>query len=176
MSTESVMPSNHLILCLTLLLLPPIFPSIRVFSNELTIHIRWQKYWSFGFSISPSSEYPWLVSFRTDWFAHLAIQGTLRSLFQHHSSKASILSAVCKQNPFVFLAIYLSSHSAKQKARDEPRISLVPLTGRILLLEDPTRTAIWGPGQRPLWCLHSITGLGFNYPRTFTMHFFLPIT
>jgi len=90
MSIESVMPSNHLILCHSLLLLPSIFPSIRVFSNESVLHIRWPKYWSFSFSISPSSEYSGLISFRMDWLDLLAVQGTLKSL-QHHSSKASIL-------------------------------------------------------------------------------------
>ena len=85
------MPSNHLILCCPLLLLPSIFPSIRVFSNESVTHIRWPKYWSFSFSISPSNEYSGLISFRTDWLDLLAVQGTLRSLLQHHSSKASIL-------------------------------------------------------------------------------------
>ena len=90
MSIESVMPPNHLILCRPLLLLPTIFPSIRVFSNESARHIRWPKYWSFSFSISPSNEYSGLISFRTDWYALLAMQGTLKSLFQHHSSKASI--------------------------------------------------------------------------------------
>ena len=89
MSTESVMPSNHLILCRPLLLLPSIFPSIRVFSNESTLHIRWPKYWSF--STSPSNDYSGLVSFRIDWFHLLGVQGTLKSLLQHHSSKASIL-------------------------------------------------------------------------------------
>ena len=91
MSIESVMPSNHLVLCHPLLLLPSIFPKIRVFSNESALHIRWPKYWSFSFSISPSSEYSGLISFRVDWFDFLAIQGTLRSLLQHHSSNASIL-------------------------------------------------------------------------------------
>ena len=91
MSFESVMPSNHLILCRPLLLLPPIPPSIRVFSNESTLHMRWPKYWSFSFSISPSSEYPGLISFRMDWLDLLAVQGTRKSLLQHHSSKASIL-------------------------------------------------------------------------------------
>ena len=91
MSIESVMPSNHLILCYTLLLLPSIFPSIRVFSNKSALHIRWPKYWSFSFSISPSNEYSKLISFRIDWFDLLAVQGTLKSLLQHHSSKASIL-------------------------------------------------------------------------------------
>ena len=88
-SIELVMPSNHLILCRPLLLLPPIPPSIRVFSNESVVHIRWPKYWSFSFSISPSSEYSGLISFRMDWF--LTVQGTLKNLLQYHSSKASIL-------------------------------------------------------------------------------------
>ena len=91
MSIESVMPSNHLILCHILLLLPSIFPSIRVFSNESALHIWWPKYWSFSFNISPSNEHPGLISFRTDWLDLLAVQGTLKSLLQHHSSKASIL-------------------------------------------------------------------------------------
>ena len=90
MPIESVIPSNHLILCRPLLLLPPIPPSIRVFSNELTLHIRWPKYWSFNFSISPSSEHPGLISFRMDWLDLLAVQGTLKSLLQYHSSNASI--------------------------------------------------------------------------------------
>ena len=90
-STELVMPSNHLVLCHPLLLLPQIFPSIRVFSNESVLHIRWPKYWSFSFSISPSNEYSGLISFRIHWFDILAVQGTLKSLLQHHSSKASIL-------------------------------------------------------------------------------------
>ena len=89
MSIESVMPSNHLILCRPLLLLPSIFPSIRVFSNESVLHIRWPKYWSF--SISPSSEHPGLISFRMDWLDLLAVQGTVKNFLQHHSSKASIL-------------------------------------------------------------------------------------
>ena len=92
MSIELVMPSNHLILCRPLLLPPSIFPSIRVFSNESVLHIRWPKYWSFSFNISPSNEYSELISFRTDWFDLLAgDQGTLKNLLQHHSSKASIL-------------------------------------------------------------------------------------
>ena len=90
MSIESVMPSNHLILCHPLLLLPSIFPSIRVFSNESALHIRGPKYWSFSFKISPSYEHPGLISFRMDWLDLLAVQGTLKSLLQHHSSKASI--------------------------------------------------------------------------------------
>ena len=91
MSIESVMPSNHLILCCPLLLLPSIFPRIRVFSNESVLCIRWPKYWTFSFSISPSNEYSGLISFRMDWFDLLAVQGTCKSLLQHHSSKASIL-------------------------------------------------------------------------------------
>ena len=91
MSIESVMPSNHLILCHPLLLSPSILPSIRVFSNESVLHIRWAKYWSFSFSVSPSNEYSVLISFRIDWLGLLAVQGTLKSLLQHHSSKASIL-------------------------------------------------------------------------------------
>ena len=90
MSIESVMPSNHLILCHQLLLVPSVFPSIRVFSNELDLHIKWPKYWSFSFSISASSEYSGLMSFRINWF-DLAVQGTLKSLLQHHSLKASVL-------------------------------------------------------------------------------------
>ena len=90
MPIESVMPSSHLILCRPLLLLPPIPPSIRVFSNESTLHMRWPKYWSFNFSISPSNEHPGLISFRMDWLDRLAVQGTLKSLLQHHSSKALI--------------------------------------------------------------------------------------
>ena len=99
MSIESAMPSNHLFLCpptisssaLPLLFLPSVFPSIRVFSNESALHITWPKYWSFRFNIGPSTEYSGLISFRTDWFALLAVQGTLKSLLQHHSSKTSIL-------------------------------------------------------------------------------------
>ena len=91
MYIESVMPSNCLILCCPLLLLPSIFPSIRVFSNKLALHIRWPNYWSFSFSISPSNECSRLISFRIDWFDFLAVQGTLKSLLQYHSSKASIL-------------------------------------------------------------------------------------
>ena len=90
-SIKSVMPSSHLILCRPLLLLPPIPPSISVFFNESTLRIRWPKYWSFSFSISPSKEHPGLISFRMDWLDLLAVQGTLKSLLQHHSSKASIL-------------------------------------------------------------------------------------
>ena len=91
MSIELVMPSNHLILCHLFLLPPSVFPSIRVFSNESVLHIRWPKYWSFSFSISPSNEYSGLISFRIEWLDLLAVQGTLKSLLQHHRSKASVL-------------------------------------------------------------------------------------
>ena len=96
------MPSSHLILCHPLLLLPPIPPSIRVFSNESTLRMRWPKYWSFSFSITPSNEHPGLISFRMDWLDLLAVQGTLKSLLQHHSSKASILQCSA------FLTVQLS--------------------------------------------------------------------
>ena len=91
MCIESVMPSNHLICCRSLLLLPSVFPSIKVFSKESVLCIRWPKYWSFSFSISPSNEYSGLISFRIDWFDFLAVQGTLKSLLEHHNSKASVL-------------------------------------------------------------------------------------
>ena len=102
MSIESVMPSNHLILCRPLLLLPSIFPSIRVFSNESVLCIRWPKYWSFSFNISPSNEHRGLISFRMDWLDLLSVQGTLKSLLQHHSSKVSIL------RPSAFFLVQLS--------------------------------------------------------------------
>ena len=95
MSIELVMPSNHLILCHPLLLLPSIFPSIRVFSHESALHIRWPKYWSFSFNISPSNEHPGLISFTMDWLDLLAVHGTHKTLLQHHSSKASCCSSWC---------------------------------------------------------------------------------
>ena len=106
MSIESVMPSSHLILCHPLLLLPSIFPNIRVISNESALRIRWPEYWSFSFNISPYNEHPGLISFRMDWLDLLAVQGTLKSLLQHHSSKASILrcsvfSIVQLSHPYV---------------------------------------------------------------------------
>ena len=107
MSTESVMPSNHLILCCPLFLLLSIFPSIRVFSNESILHIRWPKHWSFSFSISPSNEYSVLIPFRMDWLDLLAVQGTLKSLLQHQSSKASILQSVLS---FLYCSALTSIH------------------------------------------------------------------
>ena len=113
MSTESVMPSNDLILCRPLLLQPSIFPSIRVFSNELALHIRWPKYWSFSFTISSSKEYSLegLISFRIDWFDFVTIQRTLKSLLQHHSSKASVLwhSAFFFSHPHMTLTSYMTT-------------------------------------------------------------------
>ena len=100
MSIESVMPSNDLIFCRPLLLLPSIFPSIKVFSDESVLYIRWPKYWSFSFTISPSNEYSELISFRMDWLDLLAVQGTLKSLLQHHSSKASILWCSTVLHPY----------------------------------------------------------------------------
>ena len=112
MSNESVMPSNHLILCCPLLLLPSIFLSIRVFSSESALHIRWQKYWSFSFSISPSNEYSGLISFRIDWFDLLAVHRTLKSLLQHHSLKASILCCLHFFSPTVIsVHDYWKNHS-----------------------------------------------------------------
>ena len=111
MSIESVMPSNHLILCHPLLFLPSIFPSIRVFSEESALRIRWPKYWSFSFNISPSNEHPWLISFRMDWLDLLAVQGTLKSHLQHHSSKASIL--LCSAFFLSFFSFFLGNSFLK---------------------------------------------------------------
>ena len=116
MSIESVMPSSHLILCCPLLLLPSIPPSIRVFSNESTLRMRWPKYWSFSFSISPSKEHPGLISFRMDWLDLLAVQGTLESLLQHHISKALILqpSAFFIVKSLTSIHDYWKNHSLDQ--------------------------------------------------------------
>ena len=111
MSIELVMPSSHLIFCHPLLLLPRIPPSIRVFSNESTLRMRWPKYWSFSFSIIPSKDHPGLISFRMDWLDLLAVQGTLKSLLQHHSSKASILRRSA------FFTVQLSHPSSPQSLR-----------------------------------------------------------
>ena len=109
MSVESVMPSNHLILCCPLLLLHSIFPSNRVFSNESALRIRWPKYWSFSFNISPSNEHPGLISFRMNWLDFLAVQGTLKSLLQHHSSKASFFGA-----QFLYSPNFTSIHDSRK--------------------------------------------------------------
>ena len=113
------MPTNHLILCCPLLLLPSIFPSISVFSNESVLHVKWPKYWSFGFSVSPSNEHPGLISFRMDWLDLLAVQGTLKSLLQHHSSKASILQRSA------FFTVQLS----------HPSMTTGALTGRTFVIK-----------------------------------------
>ena len=113
-SIESLMPSNHLILCHPLLL-PSIFPNMRVFSNESDLHIRWPKYWSFSFSISPSNKYSGLISFRIDWFDHLAVQGTLKSLLQHHSLKASILQCSTFLFPYMLFTTILPINSCPFK-------------------------------------------------------------
>jgi len=122
MSIESVMPSNHLILCRPLLLLPPVPPSIRVLSNESALRVRWPKYWSFSFSISPSKEHPGLISFRMDWLDLLAVQGTLKSLLQHHSSKASILQCsafftVQLSHPYMTTGKKVVLRKAEEEAR-----------------------------------------------------------
>ena len=108
-STEQVMPSNHLILCRSLLLLPSIFPRIRVFSNESVLYNRWPKYWSFSFSTNPSNDYSGLISFRIDWYYLLTIQGTLKSLLQYHSSKALILNMIFKK----FILIHIRRNANK---------------------------------------------------------------
>ena len=133
MSIESVMPSNHFILCCPRLLLPSIFPSIRVFSNELALHIRWPKYWSFSFNISPPSEHPGLISFRMGWLDFHAVQGTLKGLLQHHSSKASILQClksrdstlptkVCLVKAMVFPVVMYGCESWTVKKAEHQRI------------------------------------------------------
>ena len=131
MSIESVMPSNHLILCRPLLLLPSIFLSIRVFSNESALRIRWPKHWSFSFNISPSNEHPGLISFKTDWWDLLAVQGTLKSLLQHHSSKASILQHSA------FFAVQLS----------HPYMT----TGKTIVFTRQTLMVVLGPWIKVNW-------------------------
>ena len=126
MSIKSVMPSNHLVLYCPLLLPPSIFPSIRVFSNELVLHIRWPKYWSFSFSISPSNEYSGLISFRRDWLDLLVVQGTLKSLLQHHSSKASIL-----QCSSFFIVQFLHPYMTTGKTI---ALTIRPLSAKLYLL------------------------------------------
>ena len=127
MAIESVMPSSHLILCRTLLLLPSIFPNVRVFSNESVLHIRWPKYWSFSFNISPFNEYSGLISFKTDWLDLLAVQGTCKSLLQDHSSKASILQ--CS----VFFIVQLS-HPYMTTGKTTPLINRQTFAGTVMSL------------------------------------------
>jgi len=133
MYIELVMPSNHLILCCPLLLLPSIFPSIKIFSNELVLHIRWPKYWSFSFSISPSNEYSGLIFFRMDWLNLLAGQGTLKSLLQHHSSKASILRC----SAFLIIQLshpYMTTGKTKALSRWKFVSKVMPLLLNMLCL------------------------------------------
>ena len=130
MSIESVMSSNHLILCHPLLLLPSVFPSIRVFSNESTLRIRWPKYWSFGFSISPSNEYSGLISFRMDWFDLLAVQRTLQSLLQHQNFKASILRC----SAFFSCSTLTSTHLCSLKIFSF-QLSLIPFCSSFPVIE-----------------------------------------
>ena len=151
MSIKSVMPSNHLILCHPLLLPPSIFPSIRVFSNESALCIRWPKYWSFSFSISPSNEYSGLISFRVDWSDLLAVQGTLKSLLQNHISKASILWCSA-------FFIHFSSPRYKQTASAPGTGSLALLPGCMAfsLPTCPPECPLWGTpeAEGPLICRH----------------------
>ena len=149
MSIASVMPSNHLILCCPRLLLPSIFPSIKVFSNESVLHIKWPKYWSFNFSISPSNEYSGLISFRMDWLDLLAVQGTLKSLLQHHSSKTSILWHI----PSNFLGRVFKHQDYKPF-----------LSSSSLFLEDPPPNSFTPGCQKPRWR----RGLGSHCVYTFS--------
>ena len=128
MSIESMMPSNHLVLCCPLLLLPSIPPSIRVFSSESALRIRWPKYWSFSFSISPSSEYSGLISLRIDWFDLLAVQETFKSLLQHHSSKASIV------RPSDFFIVHLSHPYMTTGKAYTTTLTLRTFVGKIMSL------------------------------------------
>jgi len=126
MSIESVMPSNHLILCRPLLLLPSIFPSIKVFSNESALRIRWPKYWSSSFNINPTNEHPGLISFRMDWLDLLAVQGTLKSLVQRHSSKASILRC----SAFFIVHLFPGGPDGKVSAGNAGDLGSIPGLGR----------------------------------------------
>ena len=150
MSIESVMPSNHLILCHLLLLPPSIFPNIRVFSNELYLHIRWPKYWSFSFSISPSNEYSGLISFRMAWLDLLAIQGLSKSLLQHHSSKASILQCSAfftdqLSHPYMSTGktIALTRQTFLPRSKQNCLRDLIRFWSPLLLLPFPVAQAAW---------------------------------
>ena len=135
MSIELVMPSSHLILCHPLLFLPPFPPSIGVFSNESTLHMRWPKYWSFSFSISPSNEYPGLIFFRMDWLDLLAVQGTLKNLLQHHSSKASILFFFLTLQYCIGFAIY--QHESATGIHVFPILNPPPSNSSVLSFQEP---------------------------------------
>ena len=128
MSIESLLPSNHLILCRPLLLLPSIFPSIRVFSNESALHIRWPKYWSFSFNVRPSNEHPGLISFRMDWLDLLEVQGTLKSLLQYHSSKESILLHSVQQTCTVVSNLHVESGTCSEFCKRGCQLTRASLT------------------------------------------------
>ena len=162
MSIESMMPSNHLILCRPLLLLPSIFPYIRVFPSELALHIRWPKYWSFSFSISLSNEYSGLISFRIDWLDLLAVQGTLKSLLQHHSSKASILW----HSAFFILPTLTSIHDY-WKNHGTPFGTLYAWAqslSHVWLFATPWTVALQSPLSMGLYRPESWSGLSFPIP------------
>ena len=148
MSIESVMPSNHLILCHPILLLPSIFPSIRVFSNESALCIRWPTYWSF--SISPSNKYSGLISFKIDWLDLLAVQGTLRSLFQHHSSKASILwhpAFFMVQLSHPYITTGKTTALTVQTFVSKVMSLLVNMLSRFVIAFLPKSKCFWSPGK-----------------------------
>ena len=165
MFIKSVMPPNHLIFCCPLLFLPSVFPSIKVFSNESIIHIRWPKYWSFIFSISPSNEYSELISFRIDWFDLLAIQGSLKSLLQHHGSKASILRhsgffIVQLSHPYMILALTRRTFvgrvvSLPFNMLSSSVIAFFPRSKRLLIswLQSPTAVILEPPKIKSLFPL-----------------------
>ena len=148
MSIELVMPSNHLILCRPLLLLPSIFPSIRVFPNESALHIRWPRYWCFSFNINPSNEHPGLISFRMDWLDFLAVQGTLKSLLQHHSSKASILWCSA-----VFIVQLSHPYMTTGKTIPLTRWTFVDKEMSLLFFPSPTLSH---------YCFHLLAGLNLS--------------
>ena len=171
MSIELEMPSNHLILCCPLLLLPSIFPSIRVFSNESVLHVKWPKYWSFSFSISPSNEYSGLISFRMDWFDLLAVQGTLKSLLPHHSSKASILLCLA------FFIVQLSHpYMTTGKTIALTRWTLV---GKVISLLFNMLSRLWNTVKRrkstnySLWAKSSPPVISVNTISRYTSHSFV---
>ena len=166
MSTESVMPYNHLIFCHPLLLPPSIFPSIRVFSNESVLLIRWPKYWSFSFNISPSNEYSGLISFKIDWFDLLAIQGSLKSLLQHHSSKASILQCsafftVQLSHPYMTTGktIALTRRTFVSKVQTNGSLS------RVWLFATPWTAAYQAPLSVEFSRQEYLSGLTFSPPK-----------